>query len=309
MPLMTATLWRDPVGFAAAARAVAVHASGVPRGVFLIAPADFRLAQESASDNRYMRMGESTDAQRALAQHQALAEALALAGIPTISFPGGRETPDAVFPNNVFATAPGRLIVGAMRHSVRRREAQRADIRGWFRDVLQYREVDLSTRPLVAELTGSLVIDRAREIGYCGLSERCDAQGAAAMAAAFGLAHVLLFELAPGEYHSNVIMSALGGNGVLLCPDGFADPEVAIAIASVYPGAAVLIDSDEKAGFVGNCIALGADGLWMSAHAERALKAQTRSAIAALGLVIHAVELDEFEKAGGSLRCMIGELY
>ncbi len=43
-----------------------------------------------------------------------------------------RRTPDAVFPNNVFATAPGRLIVGRMRHPVRQREAERADIRGFF---------------------------------------------------------------------------------------------------------------------------------------------------------------------------------
>ena len=28
-----------------------------------------------------------------------------------------------------------------------------------------------------------------------------------------------------------------------------------------------------------------------------------------LGFAIHSVELDELEKAGGSLRCMIGEIY
>ena len=304
---MPARLWDDPDAFAATLRALPVRRPGVPRGVFLVAPADFRLARESASDNAYMQMAQTVDAQRAAAQHQALASALARAGIPTHIFPGDPDTPDAVFPNNVFATAPGRLIVGAMRHAVRQREADRADIRAWFRDLLGYRQIDLSAQPLVAELTGSLVIDRARGIGYCGLSERCDRAGAAAMARAFDLDHVLVFELATGEYHTNVVMSALAGRGLLLCPDGFADAAVAAALARL--DGSVVIDSEEKAGYVGNCIALGERGLWMSACALGALRSATRKAIEAHGLAIHSVELDELEKAGGSLRCMIGEVY
>ncbi|HWS26651.1 MAG TPA: arginine deiminase-related protein, partial [Xanthomonadales bacterium] len=270
-------------------------------------PADFRLARESASDNAYMQMAQTVDPQRASAQHQGLARALAHAGIPTHSFAGHPDTPDAVFPNNVFATAPGRLIVGAMRHRVRQREAERADIRAWFRDLLGYRQIDLSLQPIVAELTGSLVIDRARGVGYCGLSERCDRAGAAAMAQAFGLDHVLVFDLAPGEYHTNVVMSALAGRGLLLCPDGFADPAVAAALAGL--DGSVVIDTEEKAGYVGNCIALGERDLWMSACALRALRPASRNAIEALGLQVQSVELDELEKAGGSLRCMIGEIY
>ncbi len=304
-----ARIWRDATAFAAVARTLTPRAPGVPRGVFLVAPADFSLAAESASDNRYMRMSQSADAQRAVEQHQALAQALAAEEIPVMSFSGSAQTPDAVFPNNVFATAPGRLVVGAMRHAVRRREAERRDIRAWFRSVLGYQEIDLSTQACVAELTGSLVIDRARGIGFCGLSERCDEAGAIAMAQAFALDHLLLFDLSAGEYHTNVVMSALGGRGVLLCPSGFADAAVASAIASIYPDAAIRIDDAEKASYVGNCIALGGEGLWMSATAEAALKAPTRAAIAGLGLRVHAVDLSEFEKAGGSLRCMIGEIY
>lgn len=306
---MTARLWDDPAAFAATVRALPVRAAGVPRAVFLVAPADFRLAAESASDNAYMQMAHAVDAQRAADQHQGLARALAQAAIPNHSFAGHPDTPDAVFPNNVFATAPGRLIVGAMRHPVRRREAARSDIRAWFRDLLGYREFDLSLQPLVAELTGSLVIDRARGVGYCGLSERCDRAGAAAMAQAFALEHVLLFELAKGEYHTNVVMSALAGRGLLLCPEGFADAAVADALIGIDGAASVVIDEQEKASYAGNCIALGERGLWMSTCAMRALRAPTRKRIEALGLEIHAVELDELEKAGGSLRCMVGEIY
>ena len=145
-------------------------------------------------------------------------------GIAGGVFPGGPDTPDALFPNNVFATAPGRLIVGRMRHEVRQREAVRADLRGFFTGLLGYRELDLSQQPHPCELTGALVIDRARGLGYCGLSERCDEAGAALMHEAFGLRATLMFDLAPGEYHTNVVLAVLAGRAALVCPAGFADP-------------------------------------------------------------------------------------
>src|SRR5690606_1317542 len=142
------------------------------KAAFLVSPDGFSRADESASDNRYMADAGGFDAARALDQHRGLQAALS-GVLPTLCFPGFPDAPDGLFPNNVFATAPGRLVVGRMRHPVRRREAARDDIRGFFRDVLGYAETDLSTQPHACELTGALVIDRARGLGFCGLSERC----------------------------------------------------------------------------------------------------------------------------------------
>src|SRR5207342_1825184 len=141
------------------------------------APDGFALAEQSASDNRYMDLQVTVDAQRASAQHRQLQQALSET-LPTLCFAGRADTPDAQFPNNAFATAPGRLLLGHMRHPVRQREVERADIRGFFRDLLGYREIDLRAQPGICELTGSLVIDRRRGLGFCGLSERCDETGA-----------------------------------------------------------------------------------------------------------------------------------
>jgi len=49
------------------------HARATARAAFLVAPAADGLAAESACDNRYMQMESAFDAQRALAQHAALA--------------------------------------------------------------------------------------------------------------------------------------------------------------------------------------------------------------------------------------------
>jgi hypothetical protein len=255
-----------------------------------------------------MDLSRQVDPQRALAQHRELQRRLASV-LPTLCFPGDPATPDALFPNNVFATAPGRLILGHMRHPVRQAEAERADIRRFFTDVLGYRQIDLRAQPGVCELTGSLVIDHARGIGYCGLGERCEEAGAAAMAAAFGLRALLLFDLAAGEYHTNVVLSVLAGRAAVIADDGFADAAVPAAIAGFYAPAAVRLAPAQKAAFAGNCLALSADTVWMSAAGAAVLRADQRQVLESAGFRLESVDLSELEKAGGSLRCCVAEIW
>ncbi|WP_300616012.1 arginine deiminase-related protein [Dokdonella sp.] len=300
----------DPGDFAAAFRSgrFPVRRAATARGAFLVAPASAALAAESSQDNRYMAATPDVDLDRALRQHAELARRLG-DDVPALTFPGDPACPDGMFPNNVFATASGRLIVGRMRHAVRRREAGRRDIRRFFRDVLGYAETDLSQRTdLVAELTGALVVDRARGIGYCGLSERCDAAGARAMHDAFGLSLTFCFELAPGEYHTNVVFALLAGRLPLLAAAGFRDAAVPQAIARAY-GDAVWLDDAQKRAFTGNAIALAPARAWMSARGAAALEPPQRAAIERHGFALGDVELDEIEKAGGSLRCCVAEIF
>jgi hypothetical protein len=249
------------------------------------------------------------DAARASAQHRDLQRALSQV-LPTLCFAGDPQAPDALFPNNVFATAAGRYVVGRMRHPVRQREAARRDIRGFFRDVLGYASWDLSQRTdLVAELTGALVIDRARGVGFCGLSGRCDLAGARAMHAAFGLRLTLAFELAPGEYHANVVLAILAGRAAILAPDGFRDAAVPAAIARAYAGATVQLDAAQKRAFAANAISLAPDRTWMSTAAADSLAPAQRALLQRHGFALAAADLDEVEKAGGSLRCCVAEIY
>ena len=300
---------RDLASFTAFARsAPADFGPATARAAFLVAPDGFRLAEQSAQDNVYMAEASAFDATRASMQHRDLQRAMA-AVLPTICFAGDPETPDALFPNNVFGTAAGRYVVGRMRHPVRQHEATRTDIRAFFGDVLGRAAIDLSTQPNPCELTGALVIDRARGLGFCGLSERCDEAGARLMHEAFGLRATLLFDLAPGEYHTNVVLAVLAGRAVVVCPKGFADPAVAAAVAALYAPHAVVCGEAEHAAFVANCIALSPETVWMSAAAGRALSPGHRAVLADAGFRVETVELDAIEAAGGSLRCCIGEIY
>ena len=303
-------LTREVPEFLRLARASAADfGPATARAAFLVSPDGFVRAEQSARDNRYMADAAGFDGVAALDEHRALHRALS-AELPVIAFPGHPRTPDAVFPNNVFATAPGRLIVGRMRHEVRQREAERGDIRGFFRDTLGYREIDLSTQPHPCELTGALVIDRARGLGFCGLSERCDEAGAALMHRAFGLRATLMFDLAPGEYHTNVVLAVLAGRAALHAPSGFADPGIPAALGELYGPLAIALSADEQAAFAANAIALRPDSVWMSGQAARTLSADTRQRLeTGAGFTVRHVPLAAIEAGGGSLRCCVGEIF
>ena len=285
-----------------------INLGATAEAAYLVSPANFSLAAESATDNAYMDLAQQPDPLAALAEHAELARRIA-EDVPVVTFPGDPEAVDGVFPNNAFATVPGRLIVGRMRHAVRQRETRRSDIRAWFTKLLGRQLVDLSDGDFVAELTGSLVIDRARGIGYCGLSERCDMAGARAMHAAFGLRLTYCFRLADGEYHTNVVLAILAGRAAVIAESGFADAEDARAIASLYGEHVVWLSAEQKQSFAANVISLSPKRVWMSQRAANSLQSEQRAILHHPGFSIGSVALAEIEKAGGSLRCCVGELF
>ncbi|PCC74384.1 hypothetical protein SAMN02745121_04483 [Nannocystis exedens] len=273
----------------------------------VVSPIGFRISPE-ASDNLYMKTGE-IDVERAFAQHHGLVRALGDCGLPVLVVPGRDGLDDAVFVNNAFATIPDRLIVGSMRHPVRRAEAARDDVRDLFTWTFGHALTDLSQKPGISELTGPLVIDRRRGLGLCGLSQRADELGCAAMHTAFGLRLTFRFALQPSEYHTNVVLAVLAGRACLLHPGSFADPEVPAALARAYPGRTLELDDAEKQAFAANCIAVSEHDLLLSATAYRALRPASREALERWDFRLRPVEVDEFEKAGGSLRCLIAEIF
>ena len=283
--------------------------ASVPKALFLVEPSGFRISDQTAKDNAYMDTHTAVDPVLALDQHRALAERITQLGVPVVRFVGQSKTPDDLFPNNVFATIRERLIVGAMKHPERQQEAQRQDIRAFFENLMGYECVDLSRTECVAELTGALVIDRARRLGFCGMTPRVDAAGARAMQEACDLALTFCFDLKPSEYHTNVVMSVLASRMVIICPDAFVDPKAAEAIIEAFDGQAVVISEDEKKAFAGNCLAVNFEDVLISQTAMDQLRPTTIDQIERGSFQLHPVAMDEIEKAGGSVRCCIGEIF
>lgn len=285
-----------------------VETSAMPRTVMMIEPAGFHISAESASDNLYMNPDNQADADRALRQSADLAELVRKQGITVKIFPGDEQTPDAIFPNNVFATTAEHFIIGHMLHPVRQKEAQREDVREYFA-AEGYQTIDLSRQDCITELTGPLIIDHARSIGYCGMSGRVDQAGLQAMLHAFNLKMIFAFDLQPDEYHTNVVMMILAGRACVIYPGAFKDAAVPEAINLAFPERTLILNEAEKNAFAGNCIALSDKDLFMSATGVAALRPESKNALQSWGFTIRSTRLDEIEKAGGSLRCMLAEIF
>jgi len=281
----------------------------VMKEALLVSPEGFRLSGQSAADNPYMQPELSLDLDKASLQHEALALKLEELGVKTHIFSGIEGQDDGVFPNNVFATVAGRLVIGSMRHPVRRKEAEREDIRAFFGKTLGYEIHDLSAEDCVAEMTGPLVIDRARNIGFCGMSSRVDEAGCALMAEELKLAAVLRFQLAPGEYHTNLVLAIAAGRVCLVHPGSAPNPFLLKALRSIYEDGLMLLDDTEKKAFAGNCIAATERDLLFSRTAGKVLRERTLMALEDRGFRSHFLELEEYEKAGGSVRCLVAEIY
>lgn len=278
------------------------------KAAMMVEPAGFTISSQSAIDNHYMDVSVVADQPRAVAQSIGLTDLIRKQGIEVVVFPGNPETPDAIFPNNVFATTHQNFIVGHMLHPVRQKEAERIDIRAYF-EAKGYQAVDLSVQDCIAELTGALIIDHARNIGFCGMSGRVDEAGLAAMHEAFGLKMMFAFDLQATEYHTNVVMMILAGRACVIYPGAFVNPVVPQAIAHAFPERTLILNEVEKNAFAGNCIALSDNDLFMSSTGYSALRPESRTLLESWGFVIHHTALDEIEKAGGSLRCMVAEIF
>lgn len=287
-----------------------IKQKGSMKAAFMVSPVGFSLDEQTASDNEYMKMDQQTNADIAIVQQMGLARKISDCGIPVITFPGSPETPDAVFPNNAFATSHGgKYIVGAMLHENRQKETLRQDIRLFFDNMLGYEKVEIDRSKAVAELTGVLVPDRARNIAFCGMTERVDDAGVEALYEAFDLDLMFQFDLKEGEYHTNVVLSCLAGKACMIHAGSFADPEVPKAIADFYHNRTLFLTDEEKMAFGGNGITVTESDVFLSQTAYDALSEASRNTLRDWGFTIHHVEVSELEKAGGSLRCMVGEIF
>jgi hypothetical protein len=95
----------------------------------------------------------------------------------------------------------------------------------------------------------------------------------------------------------------------VICAEGFADPVAAQAVAAVYAPQVLWLEPAQKNAFAANCISLAPGSVWMSARAADSLRPDQRLQLERAGFAIRSVELDEIEKAGGSLRCCVAEIF
>lgn len=290
--------------------------------VLMIRPARFRVNPETAGSNSFQSTGHANAAEAARAEFDDLVSRLEAHGVTTLVFNDTEypAKPDAVFPNNwVSFHSDGRTILYPMRALNRRAERRRDVLEalaglGWS----IRRTVDLSVLEedgLALEGTGSLVLDRPGRLAYAAVSARTDDAALDEFVGRTGYRVHRFHTLHRGlpVYHTNVML-ALGRHFAVICDEVVKPVSARSALLDQLAAsgrALVRINADQMARFAANLLELDTPSgpvIAMSASAHDALSPSQLGQLAEHGALL-SVPLPVIESGGGSLRCMLAEVF
>lgn len=302
-----------------------------PSSVILVRALNFTPNPSTAADNAFQsEVAEGTDAatvsQQAIAEMDALAEALREAGVTVHVFEDDELTrPDSVFPNNWVSTHAGGYVAVYPMYASNRRLERRADVLEMLKSTYRVQTIvdysGLEPDGIFLEGTGAMVLDHVSRVAYTARSHRADEMVLERFCADFGY-EPMAFDAVDSDgvpvYHTNVI-ATIGTDVALFALDMIKDEKRRWAVGerlTVNGRKIVEITEEQVREFAGNAIELmgkDADGrpqriMAMSGRARRSL---TDAQVAAIeeSCRIVAVDIPTIELAGGSVRCMIAGIH
>jgi hypothetical protein len=293
----------------------------------MVRPASFGVNPQTAASNAFQSSAAVGDAgcqARALAEFDALAEALGRAGVNVMVAADTREPPkpDAIFPNNwVSFHADGTVALYPMlapnRRLERRDEIMEQVVRGGFR---VSRTVDLTHREQenkYLEGTGSVVLDRRHRIAYACVSPRTDLDVLGEFAQLLDY-DLVAFDAQDGLgqaiYHTNVLM-AIGAGFAVVCGAAITEARHRDAVYSKLRASGhevIDISPAQMQCFAGNLLELAPTGtnlIALSTTAWRSLEPAQRRVLEKYGGIL-AADIPVIERCGGGgVRCMLAEIH
>lgn len=292
----------------------------IARKVIMVRPSAFRFNIETAADNAYQiddatRSAEAVQ-EMAKAEFLSVVRALEAAGVQVdVLHDKGDDTPDSIFPNNIFVTFEGKLFIAPMYSENRRREFPKlkdqldALLNFSSLEVTDFREKNLG----VLEGTGSVVLDRKENIAYACLSKRCEEAAFLAFCDTYGFAPVP-FKARQHDadvYHTNVILSVAEDFAVVAAELVTENKEALMDHLRATKKTVIEVTGEQIDHFCGNCLELmGNEKLYLMS--EEAYKHFTKEQIAeieATHKIVH-VPMDVISTyGGGSMRCILAENY
>jgi N-dimethylarginine dimethylaminohydrolase len=274
------------------------------RRYLMVRPDHFRVAY---AINPYMSMDEQPDPDRAFRQWLGLVAAIQEAGATVEMLPQRADSPDMVYAMNlglVLGTSSRDsrgsrrpdVMMSHMRHPERRLESGTAS--AWFR-----------RRGMRALYTGRDGVGACFESGdafpfgdglIVGFGPRSDELALKHLAVAFDLRVRGLHLTHPGMYHLDLAFCPLDQDRAMVCLAAF-DDDSARAVLELVPEPLVLTES-EALTFAANSVVIGRRVV-MPACPPR-----VRRALEAWGFEVVLVDVSEFHKGGGSIRCLTNPL-
>jgi hypothetical protein len=231
--------------------------------------------------------------------------------------PEDEPLPDSVFPNNWFSTHEEKgLVLYPMLSEFRRRERREGFIEqiqktGAYNEVLDLSEYENKGKFL--EGTGSIVFDHIEKTAYCALSPRSDEELFEKLCIKLGYRSCSFHAKDRNGipiYHTNVLM-AIGEKSAVICTEIIHEEEKVLNLLSKKE--IVDISEEQMTQFCGNTLLASntkGERFWlMSKTAEESFTFAQKASLEKDGFIL-SFQIPTIEKyGGGSVRCMLAELY
>ncbi len=299
--------------------------------LMMIRPSAFRMNEETAVNNAYQSEAPNlSDAvERAQEEFDGVVTVLRQHGVKVAVYDSDPEadTPDALFPNNwVSFHCDGRVGLYPMFAKNRRRERRESLLHSLaidhgldFDSIVDFTEFE--QHGVFLEGTGSLILDRTNLKAFAAIGPRTDQQAALHFCEAFGYELVSFTALqtsgdaAAPIYHTNVML-AIGSDWAVLCDTIIPDEEErqhVLDALSIGGRTVILISPEQVNGFAGNVLevrnAEEAPLIAMSSAAYSSFTSEQRAELEAIAPIIHAPIPTIEQLGGGSVRCMLAEVF
>lgn len=296
--------------------------------VILIRPHKFIPNPETEKDNNFQDIDTSralektTIEKRAYNEVTAVIQTLENNGINVRVYEdyGQWQTPDSVFPNNWLSTHSKKRMALYPMYAINRRLERRDDIIASIKNENNIQTVfDLSeyeSQEMYLEGTGAMVLDRVNDIAYVAESKRSNKKVLDQFCKKFEYTSVL-FTATDDEnipiYHTNVMMG-IGSEYALMCLESIKDQnQRKTCIESLEKTGHEVIDLSIKQinSFVGNILELnnGQEKLLAMSKVGYASLAETQIKVIEKYARIVTFNIPTIELAGGSIRCMLAEIF
>ncbi len=260
-----------------------------------VEPSHFRVEYQI---NPFMDTSVQPDPARARAQWDELVATIERLGATVETIAQREDAPDMVFAMNLglgVETEDGRrhVVMSHMRYPQRRMETGSAQ--AWFLE-RGYTTSYVGSDGVGAhfEAGDAFAFGDALVVGY---GPRTDEAGLRTLAADLGIRVRGLRITHPGMYHLDLALCPLTSTRALVCPAAF-DDESAAALLDLVPEPLVLTEAEALETFCANSIVIGST-IVMPACPDR-----VRAQLEEWGFEVVLVDVSEFHKGGGSIRCM-----
>lgn len=293
----------------------------------MVRPAAFGFNKETAANNYFQNkpvLRNDEILQKVLQEFDSMVQKLQDNGIHVIVIEDSKEPPkpSAIFPNNWLSTSPQGIVYVYPMFAPNRRPEKREEILNLLtkefvvKDVQDWSEFEAEGRFL--EGTGSMIIDHDNQMIYAAISERTNLSLLEKYAAANNYQAVVFLATDNGGnpiYHTNVMMT-LGENFCVLCEEAIEEEWELIAVRQLLEStehSIIPITRNQMYSFAGNMLEIKNNKeesvLVMSRRAYDSLRKEQRQMLEAFSTLLPVAVPTIEEVEGGSVRCMMAEIF